>query len=520
MDIPGGTGTDGHREDGPVGGEPLRGVVPGAQFVSLPGVERVRAWARGTAPLPPLCHLIGLRVSQVEPASVTVTMPGSPWLINGVDVLVALDLLSVAATEIAGMTAVDAASRARLVALNAQAMRMARAADGPFSARGTVIHAGRTFVRVATSVQDALGRVVGHAIGALAVEPEGAPAAAHDIAAIPLRYSGPDPSERPFPGAGFPMRSWDTHEPLEVFRAISTGELPTPNLNRLLGIQLLDGTEGSVTVAIPASMWFALQDETVDPTILNAVSAFSSGAAVMTLGSRDRIGGEVNRAIAFERKIPADGRTIIARATTRLQGARIMVCDVEITDPDGNIAALEQALWLLVKRREDGAVSPESERKLATVLFTDIVASTERASALGDARWREELEGHHAVVRQQLQIFRGHEVKTTGDGFLATFDSPARAVQCARAIRDRIQPSGLQIRAGLHAGELEATNDDIAGIAVHIASRILATCAPSEILVSSTIRDLTAGSGLRLEDRGAHNLKGLDHEWELFAVRD
>jgi class 3 adenylate cyclase len=154
------------------------------------------------------------------------------------------------------------------------------------------------------------------------------------------------------------------------------------------------------------------------------------------------------------------------------------------------------------------------------VLFTDIVASTERAAALGDARWREELSEHHAVVRQQLQIFRGHEVKTTGDGFLATFDSPARAVQCARAIRDRIQPSGLQIRAGLHAGELELTDDDIAGIAVHVASRILATCAPSEILVSSTIHDLTVGSGLRLEDRGAHKLKGLDKEWQLFAVRD
>jgi class 3 adenylate cyclase len=517
---PGGSGADVTHDARPAGGEPLRGVVPGAQFASLPGLERVQGWARGTVPLPPLCHLIGLRVSQVEPASVTVTLPGSPWLVNGVGILVALDLLSAAATELAGLTAVGAASRARLVALNAQAMRMTRAGDGPFTARGTVIHAGRTFIRVTTSVQDAQGRVVGHAIGALAVEPERAPVAAHAVVARPLRYDGPDPHERPSPDPGFPMSAWDDREPLEAFRAIASGELPLPNLNRLLGLRLLDGTEGSVTVSVPASMWFALQDETVDPAILNAMSVFASGAAVMTLGSRERIGGEVNRAVAFERSIPADGRAIIARATTRLQGARIMVCDVEITDPDGNIAALEQALWLLVKRRGDGPAAPISERTLATVLFTDIVASTERASALGDARWHEELSEHRVVVRQQLQIFRGHEVKTTGDGFLATFDSPARAVQCARAIRDRIQPSGLQIRAGLHAGELEQSNDDIAGIAVHIASRILATCAPSEILVSSTIRDLTAGSGLRLEDRGAHNLKGLDHEWQLFAVRD
>ena len=513
-----GSGVD--REEGPAGGEPLRGVVPGAQFASLAGVERVRGLARGTVPLPPLCHLLGLRVSQVEPAAVAVTLPGSRWLVNAAGVVVSLDLLSAVASELAGLTAVRAGSRARLVALDAQAMRTSRAADGPFTARGTVVHAGRTFVRVATIVQDASGRLMGHAIAALAVEPEHVPVEAHVTAATPPRYNGPDPVERPVPDDEWSMRIWDEREPLEVFRAISTSERPAPNLDRLLGIRLLDVTNGSATVSVPASAWFALQDDTVDPTILNAVAAFASGTAAMTLGSRDLIGGEVNRAVAFERPIAADGRAIIARATTRLKGARIMVCDVEISDPDGNIAAIEQALWLLIKRRDEAHAIHHSERKLATVLFTDIVASTERAAAVGDARWREELSEHHAVVRQQLQIFRGHEVKTTGDGFLATFDSPARAVQCARAIRDRIQPSGLQIRAGLHAGELELTNDDIAGIAVHVASRILATCAPSEILVSSTINDLTAGSGLRLEDRGAHKLKGLDAVWRLFAVRD
>lgn len=507
-------------DQAPACGEPLRGVVPGAQFAALPGVERVRGWVWGTVPLPPLCHLLGLRVSQVEPASVAVTLPGSPWFTNAAGVVVSLDLLSAAASELAGLTAVGAGSRARLVALNAQAMRTSFVADGPFTARGTVAHAGRTFVRVATVVQDASGRLVGHAIGTLAVESEHVAVEAHATAATPPRYDGVDPPGRSLPDDEWSTRVWEEREPVEAFRAISTGELPLPNLDRLLGFRLLDVTKGSATVSIPASPWFALQDDTVDPTILNAVGAFASGTAAMTLGSRDRIGGEVNRAVAFERPIPADGRAIIARVTTRLQGARIMVCDVEITDPDGNIAALEQALWLLVKRRDEIHPDRHAARTLATVLFTDIVASTERAAALGDARWRRELSEHHSVVRQQLQIFRGHEVKTTGDGFLATFDSPARAVQCARAIRDRIQSSGLQIRAGLHTGELELTGDDIAGIAVHVASRILATCAPSEILVSSTISDLTAGSGLRLEDRGAHKLKGFDKEWQLFAVRD
>ena len=154
---PGRIGADARREDGPACGEPLRGVVPGRQSASLSGLERVRAWARRTVSLPPLCHLVGLRVSQVEPASVTVTLPGSPWLNNGVGILVAPDLLSAAAAELAGMTVAGAADRTRLVALNAQAMRMAREGDGPFSAHGTVVHAGRTFIReilVSSTIRD------------------------------------------------------------------------------------------------------------------------------------------------------------------------------------------------------------------------------------------------------------------------------------------------------------------------------------------------------------------------------
>lgn len=505
---------------GPAGGEPVRGIVPDARDVALPGIERVRALAGVTGPLPPLCHLVGLRVSQVEPAGVTVSMPASPWLINGVNVHVSLDLLASVGCELAGLTAVAAGRRARLVALNTEAMRMARVSDGPFSARGTVVHAGRTFVRVAATVQDGGGRVVGHAIGTLAMEPGTAAAQTSRTPSAAPHYDDPDPPERPAPADEFPMRAWDEMEPLEVFRAIGAGELPNPNLGRLLDMRFLDLAPGSFTLSLPAARWFSLQDDTVDPAILNTVSGMASGGAAMNLGTRDRISGEINRTIAFERPIPADDRTILMRATTRLQGANLMICDVEISDPDGNIAALEQAVWLLVPRRSDIKVKPAAQRRLATVLFTDIVASTERAATLGDAVWSELLAEHQHIVRQQLRIFGGKEIKTTGDGFLATFDSPANAVQCARAIRDRVQPSGLQVRAGLHAGELEVTDEDVAGIAVHIASRILSACGANEILVSSTVRDLTTGSGLRLENRGPHKLKGLDEEWYLYASRD
>jgi pimeloyl-ACP methyl ester carboxylesterase len=163
--------------------------------------------------------------------------------------------------------------------------------------------------------------------------------------------------------------------------------------------------------------------------------------------------------------------------------------------------------------------TPEHDRVLATVLFTDIVGSTERANELGDRAWRELLQMHHALIRQELVRFRGREVDTAGDGFLATFDGPARAVRCAQAIIDDVRAIGLEVRAGVHTGEVELMGDDVGGIAVHIGARVAATAGPGEVLVSSTVRDLVAGSGIEFDERGEHALKGLPGEWRLFATR-
>lgn len=159
-----------------------------------------------------------------------------------------------------------------------------------------------------------------------------------------------------------------------------------------------------------------------------------------------------------------------------------------------------------------------SERVLATVLFTDIVGSTELASRLGDSAWRDLLQRHHAIVRRELARFQGRELDTAGDGFFAAFDGPARAVLAASAIRDSLRALELEIRAGLHTGECEASDGKIAGIAVSIGARISSLAAPGEVLVSSTVKDLVAGSGLRFEDRGEHQLKGIPETWRLFAV--
>jgi class 3 adenylate cyclase len=160
----------------------------------------------------------------------------------------------------------------------------------------------------------------------------------------------------------------------------------------------------------------------------------------------------------------------------------------------------------------------EPDRVLATVLFTDIVSSSERAASLGDRAWRGLLERHHALVRRQLVRYRGKEVDTAGDGFFASFDGPARAIRCARAISDSLRELGLDVRAGLHTGECELVEGKVAGIAVHTGARVAAHAKPGEVLVSSTVKDLVAGSGLSFEERGVHELKGIPGEWRLFAV--
>jgi class 3 adenylate cyclase len=168
----------------------------------------------------------------------------------------------------------------------------------------------------------------------------------------------------------------------------------------------------------------------------------------------------------------------------------------------------EQTLAAIYEFLTGTRFEPEAERILATVLFTDIVDSTRTAAELGDARWREVLDRHQGTVGKALERFGGRQIKSTGDGFLATFDGPARAVRCARTILDSSEQEGVKVRAGVHTGECEVMGDDIGGIAVHIAARVSALAGSGEVLVSRTVKDLVAGSGLGFDERGTHELKG------------
>lgn len=213
--------------------------------------------------------------------------------------------------------------------------------------------------------------------------------------------------------------------------------------------------------------------------------------------------------------VPVQAGRMLARG---IPGARML--EVEGSDhapwlssPDEIVGEIEQ---MLTGTRH----APDPQRVLATVLFTDIVGSTERAAELGDAAWRQVLERHDELTRRVVEASAGTAVKSTGDGFLATFDGPAAAIRCTRRLRDELASKEISIRAGLHTGEIERLGDDIGGMAVHIAARVCAHAGAGEILVSRTIGDLVVGSGLEFEDRGAHELKGVPGEWQLLAVTE
>jgi class 3 adenylate cyclase len=210
---------------------------------------------------------------------------------------------------------------------------------------------------------------------------------------------------------------------------------------------------------------------------------------------------------------PVEGRYI----ADRIRDARFIELEgddhVPWIDPDQIADEIEE--FLTGVRR-----GPEPSRVLATVLFTDIAGSTEMAVTVGDRRWRGLLDAHHAAVRVELDRWRGREVDTAGDGFLATFDGPARAIRCACAIRDALSGVGLVVRAGVHTGEVELVGDRPAGIAVHTGARVSGLADPGEVLVSSTVKDLVAGSGIEFEERGEHELKGVPGIWRLYAVVD
>jgi class 3 adenylate cyclase len=221
----------------------------------------------------------------------------------------------------------------------------------------------------------------------------------------------------------------------------------------------------------------------------------------------------------FLRPARADGRRIRAESAVSEPAPDLFVIDTKVHDADGRLIALGTgAVSRIDASRRIGRQRKESQRVLTTLMFTDIVDSTGHAQRLGDTAWRALLEQHHLATRREVSRCNGAEVATTGDGFLARFDSPAQAIEAACAVHRAVERLGLRIRAGVHSGECEVAGNTIAGMAVHIASRIQAAAEPGEIFVSSTVKALVVGSTLRFIDRGEQLLKGVPEPWRLYAV--
>jgi len=506
--------------------EPVRGGFPDRSFHGRAGLDRARAYLRGAVPRPPLSHLFGYRVTQVGLGTATLTMPVSPWFQTlDEQMFGAADVLVEEALAMAALTGAPPGSSVRVISMSTSRFRPVTLETAVLVARARTLNTGRTLNFLEVQMQDSAGRQVLHAIGAAVHRPlltaaEAASRPDEELAPIDApSYPTPDPYLRPLPeGVGtIPRRLWDEHDGPEIARMYSAGELPRMPLAALLGLRLENWEEGRLDGSIDASEWLSSEERVVSRAVLALIlhAALGSTTAVKLAMRRAQV-GIADDTMSFYRDVPCDGRPLKIGGRITHRPSNFVVSDAEIADADGNLVAAGHRTSVFLEPRPQTPAA--TERRLLTVVFTDIVNSTGRATELGDERWSRLLGEHDRIVRQQLEHHGGREVKTTGDGFLVTFDSPTLAMRCATAIRSAVRALGLQVRAGIHTGDCEIGGGDVAGVAVHVAARLQAAAQPDEILVSNVVRELAAGSGLPLINRGERELKGLEGSWTLFAV--
>jgi class 3 adenylate cyclase len=292
-------------------------------------------------------------------------------------------------------------------------------------------------------------------------------------------------------------------------------------LAHLYGLRLLEGDEGRVVTTLPASEWFGRFSRHVAPGVLAALASITVWGAWLSLARPGDSFIALETMYRFYRDVPCDGRTLRAEARVVAVDRDLYMAETSVYDADGVLVLSQSGSGAFIEEARRQRRPPvEAKRILATLLFTDVVGSTDHARRLGDARWRQLLDEHRAVVRREIVRCEGLEIDTAGDGCFVRFESPARAIECARAVRAAVQRLGLEVRAGIHTGECELQGRGLSGIAVHIAARLQGVAAPGEILVSGTVKDVAAGSALRFEDRGEHTLKGLPDRWRLYALAE
>jgi class 3 adenylate cyclase len=502
----------------PITEEPVRGLVPPSWIYSLSGFERVRLASRHYLALMRTARLFGLRLGHVSTGSVTLTMKASGHMAF----IPALNVVPIFMESLQGaaLTALDAGMDVDPVTVSIQYFRNPRPQPGSFIARARIVNSSSVFISAVADVEDPVGRLVGTAISQWSVKKvESSPVPPSSIEPIEEpTYATPDPPDRPPVGAVPPLELSQRFTGLELAKLLIAGELPPLPVMHTMGITWDSAEKGSISMTMPASEWLCTWNHDLAPSGVNAFVCVAAAAAAATIFEPGQSVAILESSTRFLGSTKADGRMLRARAQVTHRSGPIVLVEAQVMDADGRTLAIQNNVNSLLdvgQRHVD-----ERERVLATLLFTDIVGSTKHAERMGDARWRSLLAEHDALVRQELGAYKGREVKATGDGFLARFDSPAAAIKCARAIRDGVRRLNLEIRAGIHTGECEVHGTDLAGIALHVAARIMSLAGNSEILVSQMVRDLAAGSGLTFGGAQGHTLKGVEGEWNLFLVEN
>lgn len=501
--------------------EPVRGRPPPRWIGALSGIERCRAYSRGQLPSTPMGRLLGLRITHVAAGTVTLIMPASDANVAGNGQL-EICAPMIGALEGASHTALAAGFYIRPLNFTFDPFRPAWPRGGNVLARARVINSSNLSVFAVVQVEDSEGRHIAQGSLHSAVmridPPPPAPPESMPRIEEPA-YETPDPylrSVRISPIADI----MDREDGMSMLRQFKEGRLSMP-VATLYGVTLERFDERHKALSIPASEWLCSGNENVS---WQAMGAFANMAIFSGLVALHEPGSSlvlVGSNTSFLRAVRADGRRLHAEVETSKPTPGLYTLDVRIRDADGQLLSQAAAL---VGRFDDSQrqrrTRRASRRVLATLLFLDIVDSTGHALRRGDAGWRALLEEHRLKVRREISRFNGIEVDTAGDGFFVRFDSPAYAIEAARAARAATAALGIEIRAGIHTGECELEGNRLAGMAVHIAARVMAEAGPGEIMVTSTVKELTGGSGFHFSDRGEKQLKGVPDSWRILAVDD
>lgn len=469
--------------------------------------------------MPPLTHLTGFRITQLGHGSVVASMPVTPWLAHP-DGAIDAGMMAAHVTLAAAVTTAPPRVAVEPVQLTYSPVRKVEPQGSVLVGRAQVLRTAPYWVYAEGTVEDGEGRVVARTTGHFLFSEPPFPVPGGVVDGAPIEsptYATPDPYERPLPADRYAaFHLYPEHGGVEATRMMIEGSAPRAPLYELLGIIPVEVEEGRYTSELVTSDWLQLLPGQTHPSPLAAFIGDCAGAASWSVAPPGTQVATLHVALTLKGFLHCDGRRYRATGQAARVGEHIIHTSVRIAD--GNDVVGEGTMSCLL--RPVATRTEPTARVLATVLFTDIVDSTAQAERFGDSEWNEVLARHHEIVRTELARARGRLIKSTGDGALATFDSPTRALQCARAIRDAVRRIGLEVRAGLHTGDVDVTGGDVTGIAVHIASRVESAAGVGEVWVSETVRALAAGSGIAFKDQGRHALKGIDDEVQLYSMED